>query len=127
MRLTEQARAILLAEALGDLSELKNGVAQVQRALNEIAAGAGKHKEWSEQLEVKIAELNALRVLELANAPLQSQAERFMRALGADIKRVADVQVKLALTGHIERGRHKAMLVGLAVAFCVGVVVGTLI
>lgn len=125
--LTEQAKAILLAEALGDLKGINNEVVQLKRVLATMSGDLAQRKEWAQQLDLKIAELNALRVTELASAPMQAYAERFMRALAADIKRVVDAEAKDSLAEYIRRERLKVTLAAIAVAFCAGVLVGQII
>lgn len=126
-RLTEQARGLLLAEALGDLHNIAKAVAEVKGGLADMRSQQVQNKHWCDQLDIKIAELNALRVAELASAPLQQYAERFMRALGADIKRVVDAEAKDTLAHYIRGERRKVTMAAVAVAFFAGLFIGQMI
>ena len=117
-RLGAAARDVLLAEALGDLYRLQEGIntvtAMVQALKGHVDGQA--QQEMIAVLDQKMNEFRHFQIPEIAASKLQTHAEIFLRGVMAEIQRLVTQEVSAQATK--ARG---LVVVGL---LCVGFVVG---
>lgn len=88
--LGEHARAILLAEALGDLQNLAVKLNQFDEKLDALSKrmDAGARHDWVALLDSKMREFQYFQIPELAAHKLQAHSETFLRGLMAEVRQL---------------------------------------
>lgn len=113
-RLGEQARDVLLAEALGDLHRLREQLqgfdAQVRALVEKMDTGA--RREWLAMLDSKMREFQTFQIPEIAAAKLQVHAETFFRGVMGEVKHLVSIEVK--------RQSSRQSILWMAVMFAAG-------
>jgi hypothetical protein len=120
-KLGEQARAVLLAEALGDVQKLNDKLLEFETKLDALATrlDAGARRDWVALLDSKMREFQHFQIPELAAVKLQVHSETFLRGLMSEVKHLVAKEVK------IQSGHRQVLL--LAGAFFSGVVAAKLL
>ena len=113
-KLGEQARDILMAEALGDLQRIREQLqgfdAQVRALVENQDAGA--KREWLAILDSKMREFQNFQIPEIAAARLQVHAETFFRGVMGEVKHLVSIEVK--------RQSNRQNIIWMAVMFAAG-------
>jgi len=92
----EQAREVLLAEALGDLKDL---VDLLTEADGKMKAYVDRYERidaqaWLSILDSKMQEFKHFQIPEMAAAKLQVHSETFLRGLMLEVKRLVGIEVE---------------------------------
>jgi hypothetical protein len=100
--LSEHARAILLAEALGDLQNLAVKLGEFDARLDALAKrmDTGARHDWVALLDSKMREFQFFQIPELAAHKLQAHSETFLRGLMADVKQLVALEVRQQYKKH---------------------------
>lgn len=95
-QLGDQARGILLAEALGDLQKLKEKLDEFHGKVDALGAqlDAGARRDWVALLDSKMREFQHFQIPELAAIKLQAHSETFFRGVMSEVKHLVSLEVK---------------------------------
>ena len=120
-QLGDQARGVLLAEALGDLHKLKEKLDQFDTKMDALSASLAMEtrREWVALLDSKMREFQHFPIPDLAAIKLQAHSETFLRGVMAEVRQLVAVEVR-------RQTRHQAILFAAAV-FVAGFVLSSLL
>jgi hypothetical protein len=92
----EQARAILLAEVLGDIQKIAQKLAEFDAKLTNLGTrlDAGARREWVTLLDTKMREFQHFQIPEIAAIKLQVHSETFLRGVMSEVKNLIAAEVK---------------------------------
>lgn len=119
-RMSDAARNVLLAEALGDLHKLQHGINELSATLASLKGqldGAAQ-RDMVQVLDQKMNEFRHFQIPIVAAAKLQAYAETMLRGMVAEIHRLVGVEVR----AQTRRARW-LVVVGI---FCMGFLAGSL-
>ena len=90
-----QAREVLLAEALGDLKELVDLLAEADKKMKAYVDQYenSESKAWLALLDNKMQEFKHFQIPEMAAAKLQVHSETFLRGVMLEVKRLVSLEV----------------------------------
>ena len=119
--LGDQARGILLAEALGDLQKLKEKLDSFDAKLDALSESLAMEtrREWVALLDSKMREFQHFPIPDLAAIKLQAHSETFLRGVMAEVRQLVAAEVR-------RQTRHQAVLFATAV-FGAGFVLSSLL
>jgi hypothetical protein len=92
----EQAREVLLAEALGDLKDLVDLLTEADGKMKAYVERYERSdaQTWLSILDSKMQEFKHFQIPEMAAAKLQVHSETFLRGLMLEVKRLVGIEVE---------------------------------
>lgn len=95
-RMTEAARDVLLAEALGDLHKLQQGINELTASMAglKIQIDGAALSEMVQVLDQKMNEFKHFQIPVVAAAKLQAYSETILRGMVAEIHRLVGEEVR---------------------------------
>ena len=121
--MSDAARAVLLAEALGDIRTLHLEVERLGQQVRGLAQAVDGRAQYAEVLSQKMEEFRHFQIPERAAATLQAHAQVFLRALMGDLK-VRMASEAWAMAGRLKFWYGAALVV---FGFALGLLVGQLV
>lgn len=105
--LSQKARDILLAEALGDIHKLKILLDDANRRLVEFLhrLEVGERRDWIALLDTKMREFENFQIPQIAAAKLQMHSETFLRGLMAEVRQLVAQEVAQDIATRAARQR----------------------
>lgn len=105
----EQARDVLLAEALGDLKDLVDLLADADKKMKAYVEQYehSESKAWLALLDSKMQEFKHFQIPEMAAAKLQVHSETFLRGVMLEVRRLVSLEIG-------RQSRHRRVILGSA-------------
>lgn len=105
--LSQKARDILLAEALGDIHKLTILLDDANRRLAEFLhrLEIGERRDWIALLDTKMREFKNFQIPQIAAAKLQMHSETFLRGLMAEVRQLVAQEVAQDIATRAARQR----------------------
>ena len=106
----DRARDALLAEALGDLKDLIDLLAEADKKMKAYVERFenSESKVWVAVLDSKMQEFKDFQIPEMAAAKLQAHSETFLRGVMLEVKRLVSLEIS-------RQSRNQKMILGVTI------------